>query len=243
MKNITRAAFAAIAVAGLVGIAASPAVAEGNGSPVNNYNRLNLGGPYNDDTSPAGCGSIVFGDVGTNGDDSPLDTNDRAITATVCNGDFAEAYTNASLNINRPVGQVKNISFDFQTASIPGAGLVQIVLITTTGHYLYLDPQYCQRPIGSGFISRADFTGTTALGACTFYEDGATPYTSDGTQSALKVYQAANPTANISYSFMGFFAVGADHTFVVDRVALGTNRSYGYRTTSAFGCKFNESRC
>jgi hypothetical protein len=249
MKRTVKSALAGLGAAALIVTAAAAALGEGSGTTQNSYNRLHLGGPYNgEDNSPAGCGSIAWQDVGNNGDDSPIDSNDRALVAVICDGDFAEAYSNNSLNINRPVGSVKNISFDYRTNSVTGAGQVYILLVTTDGNYLYLDPAYCSRPIGGGAWSRADFTGSKT--GCAFYDLGGTRYEANGTETALQVYQDAHPGDQISLADMVFSNPsdgpgnpGPSAAYYVDRIALGTNRLYNYSNTRAFGCNFNESRC
>jgi hypothetical protein len=185
--------------------------------------------------------------VGNNGDDSPIDANDRALVATICDGEFGEAYSQHSLNVKTQLSTVRNISFDYKTDTITGAGQVYILLVLADGNYLFLDPAHCSRPIGSGYWSRADFTGTKALGACTVY-DASTPqvaYTSDGTHSALQVYALTNGDTSVSIADFGYFDYPGTgtHTYVVDRIALGTNRLYNYSNTRAFPCSYNETRC
>jgi hypothetical protein len=245
-KRTLKMAFAGLGAAALLVTAAGAASAESNGTHQNNYNKLRTE-VLHGDNSPSSCGSLSWQDVGANGDDSPIDANDRALVAEVCDGDYSDAFSNNSLNINRPVGSVKNISFDYRTSTIVGAGEVYIGAVLSTGDVLYLDAAHCNRPIAvSSTWSRSDFTGTTALDACTIYENGAVPYSSDGTHSALQVYGSSHPGVEISYTFIGFFDfpdTDPSHTYVVDRVGLGTNRIYNYSNTRAFGCSFNESRC
>jgi hypothetical protein len=227
-------------------LTAGVALAEANGPITNAANRLHLGGPYHGaDNSVSDCGSLSWRDVGTNGKDSPIDTNDEALVANICPGDFAEAYTNRSLRIDTPLADVQNISFDYRTATITGPGQVYIGIVLKDGTILYADPYYCNHPIsGSSTWSRADFTGTTAAGACTIYDSNSVAWTSDGAQSALDVYATAHPDAVVSYTFMGFFnTTGSTVTYVVDRIALGTNRLYNYNNRHAVYCGNSEAKC
>jgi hypothetical protein len=246
-KRTLKAAFATLGAAALIVTAAGAALAEGNGTNQNNYNKLKEfvyeSDPYGD---PADCSTASWQDVGNNGDDSPIDSNDRALVAEVCDTEFGEAYSSHSLNVKTMISRIRNISFDYQTDTVTGAGQVYILLVLADGNYLFLDPAHCSRPIGSGFWSRADFTGTTALDACTVYDVNSVPYTSDGTHNALQVYALTNGDTSVSIADFGFFDYpGADpsHTYVFDRIALGTNRLYNYSNTRAFGCSYNESRC
>jgi hypothetical protein len=224
---------------------AGMAFAETNGPLTNDANRLHLGGPYHgSDNSVSDCGSIRWRDLGANGADSPIDANDHALVASICPGDFAEVYTRRSLRIDTPLADVKNISFDYKTATITGAGQVQIVIVLKNGTYLYADPVYCSYPLGGGTWSRADFTGTTAAGECTIYGSDGSVSTSDGTHSALEVYALAHPGVEVSLTFMGFFGQSSGQvTYVVDRIALGTNRLYNFDNRHAIYCQFDEARC
>lgn len=227
-------------------LAAGPALAEGNGALTNAANRLHLGGPYHgSDNSVSDCGSLRWRDLGTNGADSPIDTNDHALVASICTGDFAEVYTKKSLRIDTPLADVKNISFDYKTATVTGPGQIYIGIVLKDGTILYADPYYCNQPIsGSSTWSRADFTGTTALNQCGIYDSNGVEWFSDGSQSALDVYAAANPGAEVSYTFLLFTGQASGQvTYVVDRIALGTNRLYNFDNRHAIYCQFDEARC
>ncbi len=220
-------------------VTAGSASAEGNGGATTNATKLRLGGPYHGaDSTPSACGSIAFKDVGTNGNDSPIDSNDRALVADICSGDFAEAYTNRALQ-NRNLATLKNVSFDYLTSTITGAGQVYIFALMTDGAVVFLDPAHCTAPIQSSSTwSRADFTGETDLGACTVYDGASVPYTSNGTQSALQVYEAAHPGSIVSITDMVFSG-----SATVDRVAIGTNKLFNFSPVKAISCQFNEVRC
>ncbi|MEA2509738.1 MAG: hypothetical protein QOG21_1820 [Actinomycetota bacterium] len=225
---------------------AGTAFAEGNGTTVNSDNKLRTHAYMDDGTGnyvTSTCSTIGWKDMGQNGKDSPIDTNDHALVATICPGDFAEAYTTRSLNINKAPGDVKNISFDYLTSSITGAGQVYIAAVMNNGTILYLDPTYCSKTISSTW-SRADFTGTTTAGACSAYDSNGNLYTSNGTENVLQVFQDANPGVLLSYTFMGFFGVtSTTTTYVVDRIALGTDKLYNYSNGKAFQCQGSEARC
>lgn len=137
----------------------------------------------------ATCSSLRAKAEVSNGIDSPAYANRNDYVATVCGGgnDFIEAYIQASLNLNTALADLTNVGFDYKTADITGAGQVYIALVLSSGEYLYLDPTYCSKPLNSTY-STADFTGTTAAGACTVYSSTGQSYTSDGTRNALDVY-------------------------------------------------------
>lgn len=190
------------------------------------------------------CSSLKAHREAANGVDSPLDPNSNDFVATVCGGgnDFIEAYTTASLNLNTALVDLTNVGFDYRTADITGAGQVYIALVLSNGEILYLDPTYCSSPL-NGTYSTADFTGTTAAGACTVYSSTGASYTSDGTSSALDVYAAAHPGVVVKYDFIGFFnGTASTVTYHVDRVQLGTGYSYDYSKLYAHQCS-TEASC
>lgn len=180
------------------------------------------------------------------GSDSPLDANNRHLRAVIAgpdadgNGDFAEFYTNRSLDINKLVGDVNNLSYDERTDTT-GAGAPRISVVFTNGDVAYLASNTCSTPITVGpSWSRADFTGATS--GCSFDVSGSTSgnYIADGTHSAWDAYVTAHPNQRVSYTFLVFDEAGK---YNVDRVSLGTNRLYGYADKYAVNCLHDESVC
>jgi hypothetical protein len=174
------------------------------------------------------------------GTDSPLDGNHQALLATVGsdNGpnppyNCAEAYSFRTGIEGLPVASVKNLSFDYLEADSAGHGgaprisvLLRDALNNLHIAYLTGTPDKCGTPISTSGWDRADFTGDTTLGACTFYDDAAVTYTSDGAQSAWAVFAAAHPDYTVtattdSASPVGSFLVMDEAgTYHVDRLAM-----------------------
>jgi hypothetical protein len=171
-----------------------------------------------------------------NGDDSPLDSNSKALVVhTISNNlsayDYVEVTTKASLNINTPADQIRNLSFDAYKAALQGGSPRIVVyfanpLVDDNSPYVAIDAINCQQAISSTWV-RADATGRTSPG-CTIYTSNGTPYTSDGTNTAWQNLVAANPGAVVAYSFLVFdqpsSQTGTDYR--VDRIALGTGKVY-----------------
>lgn len=230
---------AAIAVGALIGTA-SPALAESNGTTVTKYHSMRFE-RFGTGTS-AGWQTVPK--------DSPLDTNSRAVVVNVAtdpdptdaNYYYADLYTNASLNIAKPVGAVKNLSFDFLTAGGQHftGGAPRISVITGGGSALYLAASGCNNPLSvNPDWSRADFTGRTAVG-CSFSTSDGETFSSDGTNSAWANYVAAHPGETVDYDFMVFDEAGQ---YTVDRISLGTNYLYNNNPNMGFPCYNNEARC
>jgi hypothetical protein len=222
----------------LVPLTAGSALAEGNGTTVNTANQFRLEALVGADSSPSDCSTIGWQTVNR---DSPLDTNSRALVTHVCAGDYTDAYTNKGLDIGKPVGAVKNLSYDFRAAGI-GAGAPRISVIFANGDVAYLSAQYCNNPLAASndVWSRADFTG--AVDGCGFYVSGATAglYEADGTSSAWDVYASAHPSQVVQYDFVVFDEAG---NYMLDRVSLGTNKLYNTSNKRAVGCEADENKC
>lgn len=244
MKKINALIAGALTV-GLLFSGASSASAEDIGSKVTNpdnrvqkadYTYVNATGQ----SVPSDGSKITWS---RHNGDSPLDTNDRALKAhigapTADGNDYAEFYTTRSLEIDKRVGDVNNLSYDERTDTT-GAGAPRISVVMVSGDVVYLTSSTCSTPIGVGPTwSRADFTGATA--DCMFYDNHNEQYAADGTHSAWDALVAAHPNWRVSYTFLVFDEAG---TYVVDRVSLGTNRLYNYADGYAVRCHGDEDVC
>lgn len=231
---------AVLAVFSALGV--GTALAEGDGAKADRYNQLRMAAyTYNAETQEydvSTCSSIQWKAVKA---DSPIDTNHRALVVNICEGDFAEAYTRASLNIDTPVGDIQNLSYDFRT-DLVGGGAPRISVIFKNGDVAYLTASTCSSPLAAsgGSWSRADFTGDVT--DCSFSVSGETAgtYSANGTMSAWDVYAATHPNQEVSYAFLVFDEAGK---YRLDRIALGTDYLYNYSADMAYSCNGRESRC
>jgi hypothetical protein len=182
--------------------------------------------------------------------DSPLDPNSQRLLVHLLRqdgDDWAGAYSNCSGIEGKLVGDVRNLSFDFLNAigepSVHiGAGAPRYsVDIDSDGdgdydYSAFLAAFYCQGTTTDVRWSRADFTGQTALNACSVWANGV-QYFSDGTRSAWKVYADANPTARLmSYLGPAYLVMDEDGTAFVDRLAFH-NKMYVQNGTGSAAIK------
>jgi hypothetical protein len=244
MRLLTKVA-AVTGAAVLTLTTAGSALADGNGTSVNDYNQFrchalmpDANGNYVTATDGSYCKWQGFGQ---NGEDSPLDSNARALVTNVLPGDFAEAYTRHSLNLNKPASQIQNLSFDVRTADIKG-GSPRIVVVFANplmdgSSYAFLSANTCAQPISSTW-SRADFTGYTGTG-CSIVTSNGTTYSSGGGMSAWDALVAANPDVVVSYDYMVWDQAG---TYRTDRISLGTGFEYTYGNGRAVRCT-TEASC
>lgn len=181
------------------------------------------------------------------GADSRFDDNQRRLHAVVADGSYFALYTTRSLDMNRPVLNAQNLSFEFAEGSHVGAGAPRISLILDDGSVLYLSAFYCNQHIpglvGSGpqggtpMWGRADFTRD--LTDCAIFDSGGTEYSADGSRTALEVYDAAHPGAVIDQAYM----VGDEPgRYNLDRISLGSGRMYVRSFHSAVRCR-SEGAC
>jgi hypothetical protein len=230
-SKIVKGVIATAAAVALTPMFASTAFAEGNGTTVGKADYLRMHALVGADNSKSDCSTIGWQKVNR---DSPIDTNKRALVVTVCEGDYAEAYSRRALHIDSPAADVQNLSFDVRTEDI-GAGAPRISVVFDNGDVAYLSAAYCAEDItaSSGTWSRADFTGDVT--DCGFYVSGSTAgfYQSDGAQSAWDAYAAANPDQVVSYAFLVFDEQGS---YQVDRVAFGSGHLYNYGPHRAVTC-------
>jgi hypothetical protein len=166
--------------------------------------------------------------------DSPLDANHSRLAVHVLlqtGDDYAGAQPQSSGINNKVVGQVRNLSFDFENESANpvhiGAGAPRYsVEFDTDGDtvvdaYGYLAAFHCNAVlVEDGAWSRADFTGRKAAGCSIFV--GAEQFTSTGTQSAWAVLVAAHPGWIVKDAYLVMDEAG---TAFVDRLAF-QNRMY-----------------
>lgn len=233
MKKKVRYTIGGMIAAAAVIATALPALAEGNGIQVGEFRELRL-----EAASPAS----PIGWTGEGGD-SPIDTNSRALKTVVATGEFTDAYSNASLDLDRLVGNVHNLSWDekIRTDGTHGAGAPRISAVFSNGDVAFLASSTCAHPIAvsSGTWQRADFTGF--VNNCSFTVSGATTgtYAANGTLSAWEVYAAAWPTQRVSYTFIVFDEPGF---YRVDRVSLGRGM-YNYGLHRMVECFNDETRC
>lgn len=260
--SIRRTVLAATSATALVGALSAPAFAsatgpnEGVGGSVTKFNQFQF---YNGGDATA---------MWSTHDDSPADTNHKAIVNTVpiTGSDYTYAFTNHSAlgagggvgtkGLNVSAGDLKNVSLDFDSAHAYGGGFRFNVILQDAGgiassssSYLFLSINACvSSPYGTSSWKRADFTGDTTAGECSVtYVDKSDPaiptqttYTSDGTSTSLQLFAAANPTApKVSQVYVINDGAG---TYVYDRVALGSGYLYNNSLTKGLKCT-DETSC
>jgi hypothetical protein len=218
------------AVLCLTAVAATTALADG----------LTVGSNHVLQVETGGTASVGW----QRGSDSRFDANGRRLHAVVPDdgASYFAVYTTRSLNVNRPLLNVQNLSFEFSENGHVGAGAPRISVILDDGTVLYLSATYCNHSVGqtngTGPIwGRADFTRD--LNDCSIWDSGGNEYSADGSRTALEVYVAANPNAIVDQTFL----VGDEPgKYNLDRIALGTNRMYVRSFHSAVRCR-SEGQC
>jgi hypothetical protein len=244
MRKVTLAvAFTAVAVLAAVG-GGGLANAEGNGVHVNAYQQLRFQNPG--DPVCTGLSSVGWQTVSQH---DPFDSNSRALVVTLgTNPTCVSAYSRASLNINKLVGNVKNLSFDFLSNEHVG-GVPRFSLIFGNGDVGYMGADRCTQPlvISGNVWSRADWTGANLSNSalCNFDVTGSTGgvYSSTLTQSAWQVYVAAHPNQVLKQVFMVWdFSVTPPQTYTVDRISMGTGFMFNNDNTHAIKCT-TEATC
>jgi hypothetical protein len=167
--------------------------------------------------------------------DSPLDANHSRLAVHVLlqtGDDYALAQPQSSGINGKIVGQVRNLSFDFENETAnpvhTGAGAPRYTVEidedgdTVTDSYAFLSAFYCQVPLNEDTAwSRADFTGRKSTG-CSFYDSYGTIYSSTGTQSVWTVFATAHPSFVVRDAYLVMDEAG---TAFVDRLAF-QNRMY-----------------
>ncbi len=178
--------------------------------------------------------------------DSPLDSNTKAYRLIVQPDCYIAAATNASLALDKPIAQVKNLSFDWRTpaGTPPGTvagGSPRLVAYLDNGSNVAMDAPNCRRDIPSsgGTWARTDITGFLSTDApCTIYE-GATPFSNTPTMTAWQVFAAAHPGKTVTFTFIVADQPG---TYYLDRISLGTGKLYGNGNNPSKSCP-NEGSC
>jgi hypothetical protein len=175
--------------------------------------------------------------------DSPRDANNSRLALHVLQSastvdppyyyDYVGALPNSSGLEGKLVGQVKNLSFDFQngTSGYPvhvGAGAPRYSIEidddndpNTQPVVAFMAAFYCEAQLPEDTTwSRADFTGRTLAG-CTIFV-GSETFISNGTKSAWRLLAEAHPTWKVEQGYLLFDEEG---TAFVDRLAF-QNRMY-----------------
>jgi hypothetical protein len=244
---------AVAAVAGVVVAFGTVAAFAGKGVPVGPYQTLHREALHyvtaTGESVPSTCSHLRWRPpIGTPGNDSPYDTNHRALLGTVCvpdatGSDYVDAYSNASLGLDKPVANMKNLSFDQKIPAVAHAGAPRISVELSNGLVAYLTPH----PGGSGddcahSISdtweRLDVTGFKSN--CTFYDSTGATYSANGVDSAWAVFAAAHPLLNVTATY---YVADEPGRYRTDRLAMGTAFMYHYGDNSAFRCLNDEARC
>jgi hypothetical protein len=162
--------------------------------------------------------------------DSPLDSNLKAWRLTKPAGCYVQGSTWASLVMNVPIAQVKNLSFEWRTpaGTPPGSvgGFSPRLDVGTSAGSLSLDAENCRWNI-SGTWARSDFTGFKSTAAvCTIYDPNfGTEWVNTPTMSAWQVFVAAHPGATLTSVAITVSGLEAG-TYYLDRISLGTGRLY-----------------
>jgi hypothetical protein len=212
------------------------------------------------DPSQSGCSASGSSAGWVSGVDSPLDNNSQFLSIHVGSGGCVIAYSNRSFNRVIETDDQKNLSYEFNTSSVTGAGEFYLAAELGNGDIAFLDPYYCQHAIASTpSWSRSDFTGfkqdcafavsgSSSTGgyadqACTVpATPGLTPqfFCADGTHSAWKNYVAANPgeTVTVVHRYMVFSA----GDYQLDRISLGVGVMYTHSNTAGKKCT-DEASC
>jgi hypothetical protein len=200
---------------------------------------------FDNDTGaePATEGSITWS---TGGVDSPNDRNEKALHAQVPAGTpdgnyFATFSSDKSVQQDKLVGNVKNLSFDIRSNADNSGGAPRISVEFLNGDVALLVAETCVRTLTNDpRWSRSDFTGSKNDCAFTVSGDTEGTYTSDGTHSAWAEYVTAHPDQRISAAYVVMDAAG---NYWIDRIALGTKWEYTGGDKIGVDCQGDESRC
>lgn len=229
-------AVAALGVAGTIGAASASPPNQINQN-VNAYNYLHL--------FASGTATVSWQKIA----DSPLDTDGRALVGTLPDNvitTYVNAYSQASMHINRPAWSMKNLSYDFQADKTAG-GDPRISVIFTNGDVAYLNAQYCNQPLAASSFtwSRADFTGSTTTNSapCSFMDSHGVTYASTATTSAWHAYVTAHPGQVVAQTvFVLDYPPDTGGSYAVDRISLGTGWMYHAYSNHADKCP-TEAAC
>lgn len=201
------------------------------------------------DPNQSGCNSVDSLAGWVTGQDSPSDSNHHLFHTNVGDGGGCVLlYSNASFNRHVAVGNQKNISIQLRTTSV-SLGLNYMVAEvstdgdnSTTEDTLFLDPFYCNHPVGTSTTwVRADFTGFKGDNTCTIVVNSPETgrYSSDAEHSAFQNYALDHPGAVVVHKYV-VIAKPGDSRF--DRIALGAGKMYDNNSTHAVSCT-TEASC
>jgi hypothetical protein len=175
------------------------------------------------------------------GDDSPTEADSKFLRIVTDPGEYSAFYSTASLNLDKPVAQVKNLSFNYR-ATNPDLIGQRISVIFLNGDVAYLDSHYCHQDIAvsGGAWQRSDFTGWQSAD-CSFWVTGATggQYFGTASTSAWQEYAAAHPGQHVSYTF---FIEEQPGTYDLDDITLGSGKLYTKSNSPTKGCS-SEGSC
>jgi hypothetical protein len=189
--------------------------------------------------------------------DSPADADLRALRVTLPqpgkSGSYeADTAPRSTRQESRPVGRVKNLSFDFRrrTQQARDYRAPAIAILARSKDELLLWGRQCRKPISHTW-SRADFTG--ALSGCKLtayvYAEGydAHTYKANGRRSAWGAYVAANPDEVLESTTLLFEGPlrgqREQFKYAVDRLSLGGGFQYNHSNIRARACLGLERRC
>jgi opacity protein-like surface antigen len=161
--------------------------------------------------------------------DSPRDANKQRLAVSDLfqdGNDYAGAQGHCTGIEGKLLGQVKNLSFEFENETAnpvhigTGAPRYSVEIDSTGGNvtdtYGYLTAYYCQAVLPEDTRwSRADFTGRTQAGCQIFV--GSETFTSDGVHSAWALLALAHPTWKM---VQAYFVMDEEGTAFVDRLAF-----------------------
>jgi hypothetical protein len=188
---------------------------------------------------------LIYEGLGTRtwmaGDDSPTEADSKLLRIILDPGEYLAVYSKASLNLDKSVSRVKNLSFNYR-ATNPDLIGQRISVIFVNGDIAYLDSHYCHRDIAvsGGAWQRSDFTGWQSAD-CSFFVTGTTggQYFGTATTSAWAEYAAANPEQRVAYTF---FIEEQPGTYDLDDITLGSGKLYTKSNSPTKGCD-SEGSC
>lgn len=162
--------------------------------------------------------------------DSPRDANKARLAVSVLHqdgDDYAGAQGKCTGIEGQLVGNVKNLSFDFENESAnpvhigAGAPRYSVEIDSTGGNVTdtvaYLAAFYCPAVMPEDTRwSRADWTGRTQVG-CQIFLSNAESFSSDGVNSAWKNLALAHPTWAVVQAYL---VMDEEGTAFLDRLAF-----------------------
>jgi hypothetical protein len=195
----------------------------------------------------------------TTRNDSSTDANQRALklvllpNAPGCSDQnlgacsFGRVFSRASNNRRTPVGDQKNLSWEY-AASNPVTASERMNVFFSNGDVAFLDSSLCNKPIASsgGTWLRADVTGFKS--GCSFSVVGETAgtYSATGTESAWQAYATQWPDQVVTIRHLlvdsGAAPVEGKARYLFDRISLGVGKMYTQGGRTAISCT-TEASC